>query len=71
MKEVLHVEFSPCRLGTDPELVQLEIEVEQLEAEETLGRRQLRQLIGDAAATRRKAREWRTTDDKPATNTST
>jgi len=57
--------------NTDPELVQLEIEVEQLEAEETLGRRQLRQLIGDAATTRRKAREWRTTDDKTATNTST
>ena len=57
--------------NTDPELVQLEIEVEQLEAEETLGRRQLRQLLGDAATTRRKARQWRTTDDKRATNTST
>lgn len=69
--------FSKVQMpNTDPELVQLEIEVEQLEAEERLGRRQLRQLMGDAAVTRRKARQWRTTDekaaqDKPAQNTST
>ena len=64
--------FSKVQMpNTDPELVQLEIEVEQLEAEERLGRRQLRQFVGDAAVTRRKARQCRTTDDKPAQNTST